>query len=370
VTLEDASGNPVPAGGGGVTVRLSSSSAGGLFFQTPGEAPSTGVTILAGDETASFYYGDTQAGTPTITAAASGLGDATQTETIERAPAIASVDHDTFTTAGAGSFTVVASGAPTPSLSEAGALPSGVTFTDNGDGTATLSGTPRAGSGGVYQFTITAANGASPDAIQSFTLTVQDPPTVSILRPAGGAVYTVGQAVSTSFACTEGAGGPGISSCIGSDSATGGSGMLDTSTPGRHTYTVTATSADGLLATASVTYVVSAAPVTATKISSTKATVTLCWGSGCGYPNTRLRFRLNRAATVRLVLAARLNGRWRQVATTSVHAQRGSNSYRIAGRWHGQLVPVRKVRLQILLRRDGRWLTQGLVLLSVRHQEA
>ncbi len=381
VTLEDAAGNPAPAASGGVTVTLSSST-GGVFADTAGGSPVTSVTIPAGDETASFYYGDAQAGAPTITAAVSGLGEATQTETIEQAPAITSVDHAEFSTTGAGSFTVAASGSPTPSLSEAGALPSGLTFTDNGDGTGTLSGTPRAGSGGVYHFTITASNGALPDATQSFTLTVQDPPTVSISTPATGAVYAVGQAVSTSFACTDGAGGPGISSCTDSHGGSGGSGTLDTSTPGQHTYTVTATSADGLLATASITYAVNAAPsaatpppvtpapVTATKISISRSTVTWCRGSGCRYPDTQLRFRLNRAATVRLVLSAKLNGRWRQVGATSVHAHRGSNSYRIAGRWHGQLVPVRHVRLKILLQRDGRWQTQKLVLLSVRHQEA
>ena len=45
----------------------------------------------------------------------------------------------------AGSFTVTTKGFPTAALSESGTLPSGVTFTDNGNGTATLSGTPAAG---------------------------------------------------------------------------------------------------------------------------------------------------------------------------------------------------------------------------------
>ena len=63
-------------------------------------------------------------------------------------------------------------GFPTPALSETGALPTGVTFVDNGDGTATLAGTPAAGTGGTYPLTITAANGVLPDATQSFTLTV------------------------------------------------------------------------------------------------------------------------------------------------------------------------------------------------------
>ena len=52
-------------------------------------------------------------------------------------------------------------GTPTAAFSESGALPIGVTFTDNGDGTATLAGTPAAGSGRDYPITITASNGSA-----------------------------------------------------------------------------------------------------------------------------------------------------------------------------------------------------------------
>ncbi|NLT43584.1 MAG: hypothetical protein GXX93_12990, partial [Anaerolineae bacterium] len=41
-------------------------------------------------------------------------------------------------------------------------------------GTATLAGTPAAGSDGTYALTITAANGVSPNATQAFTLTVEE----------------------------------------------------------------------------------------------------------------------------------------------------------------------------------------------------
>jgi len=50
------------------------------------------------------------------------------------------------------------SGSPAPAMSETGALPSGVTFTDNGNGTATLAGTPGLSQGGVYKVTFTATN--------------------------------------------------------------------------------------------------------------------------------------------------------------------------------------------------------------------
>jgi hypothetical protein len=68
-------------------------------------------------------------------------------------------------------------GTPTPSISESGPLPSGVSFVDNGNGTATLSGTPASdGTAATYAITITASNGVLPDATQSFTLTVVEAP--------------------------------------------------------------------------------------------------------------------------------------------------------------------------------------------------
>ena len=51
----------------------------------------------------------------------------------------------TFTAGSAGTFTVTTTGNPAPAITSSGALPAGVTFVDNGDGTATLAGTPAAG---------------------------------------------------------------------------------------------------------------------------------------------------------------------------------------------------------------------------------
>jgi Bacterial Ig-like domain (group 3)/Putative Ig domain len=100
--------------------------------------------------------------------------DATQsfTLTVDQAPAITSDDATTFTVGSAGTFSITTSGFPNASLSETGALPGGVTFLDNGDGTATLSGTPAAGTVGVFTVTLTASNGVAPDASQDFILTV------------------------------------------------------------------------------------------------------------------------------------------------------------------------------------------------------
>ncbi len=82
-----------------------------------------------------------------------------------------------------GTFTVTTSGYPNPTLSETGTLPNGVTFVDNGDGTAMLSGAPAAGTDGIYDFTITATNGVGQDATQNFTLTIDAAPQVIVPAP-------------------------------------------------------------------------------------------------------------------------------------------------------------------------------------------
>jgi hypothetical protein len=61
---------------------VSSSSGTGVFAVASAGATVTQVTIADGSSVASIYYGDTKAGTPTITVSNTGLGAVTQTETI------------------------------------------------------------------------------------------------------------------------------------------------------------------------------------------------------------------------------------------------------------------------------------------------
>jgi hypothetical protein len=86
-----------------------------------------------------------------------------------------------FPTGASSSFTVTTDATewPIPTLSESGALPSGVTFHDNGDGTATLTGTPTAAVAGSYPLEITASNGVAPDATQQFALAVGAAPEIT-----------------------------------------------------------------------------------------------------------------------------------------------------------------------------------------------
>jgi hypothetical protein len=103
----------------------------------------------------------------------------------------------------------------------------------------------------------TAAGSATGDAHVTLTYTVPAAPTVSITTPANGATYTPGQVVNSSFTCTDGAGGTGISRCVDQNGDPSGA-AIGTSTTGTHTFTVMATSNDGLTGQATLTYTVTA----------------------------------------------------------------------------------------------------------------
>ena len=145
-----------------------------------------GVTFTDNDNGTATLAGTPEAGTggryPIMITANNGVSpNATQsfTLTVDQPPAITSAAATTFTTGTAGTFTVTTNGYPKPALSKSGSLPSGVTFTDNRNGTATLAGTPAAGTGGIYTIVITAANGISPNATQTFKLTVNQAPSIT-----------------------------------------------------------------------------------------------------------------------------------------------------------------------------------------------
>jgi hypothetical protein len=92
---------------------------------------------------------------------------------ILQSPSITSAPSTTFAAGSSGTYTITSTGTPSADLRESGALPAGITFLNNGDGTASITGS--AGSSGTYPITVTADNAVSPVATQDFTLTVSGP---------------------------------------------------------------------------------------------------------------------------------------------------------------------------------------------------
>lgn len=131
---------------------------------------------------------------PVTIGASNGLTQDTSqsfTLTVDEAPSFMSANRVFFAVGTVQSFTVKTNGYPKPQLSLMGPLPGGVSFSDNHDGTATLSGMAAAGTTGSYAVIIVARNGLGPDAAQNLTLTVDQAPVIS---SAATAAFTAGKA--------------------------------------------------------------------------------------------------------------------------------------------------------------------------------
>jgi|GEM_PF-1089065 len=96
-----------------------------------------------------------------------------------RAPSITTASEFHAVAGRPNSFIIKASGSPAPSLTESGALPPGMVFHDNGNGSATVSGTPFAGTTGTYNVTVVASNGVGPAAVQRVSFTFGTPAAIT-----------------------------------------------------------------------------------------------------------------------------------------------------------------------------------------------
>jgi hypothetical protein len=198
------------------------------------------------------------------------------TLTVINAPTFTSANTTTFTVGSPGTFTITAVGAPTPTLTVTGALPSGVTFLDNGNGTGTLSGTPAGGTGGTYAITFTAANGIPPNGVQTFTLNVNQAPAIT-----SAASTTLSIGVAGSFTVTT-SGFPAPALAIGGAALPSGvmfvdngngtgtlSGMPAVGTGGTYAITFTATNTAGTTAPQAFTLTVNQPPAITSATSTT-----------------------------------------------------------------------------------------------------
>ena len=137
----------------------------GLTFVDNGNSTATLSGTPAPDTSSPYTYN---------VAASNGLGSATQPLSllIEEPNQFTSNNSAAAMMGQPFSFTITTIHYPAPKLKLTGKLPNGITFTDNNDGTATLSGVPTGNALGSYKFKISANNGNPPQASQNFTLTV------------------------------------------------------------------------------------------------------------------------------------------------------------------------------------------------------
>jgi hypothetical protein len=142
-----ATGEPTP------TITEVGAMPAGLTFGTE----TNGTVIISGTPTAT--------GTTSINITANNTVNPAATQTlvitVGQGPAFTSATSTSFVVGTAGTFAVTTTGTLPMTLSESPALPSGLTFVDNSNGTATLSGTPATGTAGLYPITLTATNSSA-----------------------------------------------------------------------------------------------------------------------------------------------------------------------------------------------------------------
>jgi len=184
--LADQSAWSTAAAGGQVTATESNGlvtvTNSGTALEVPLTVPNgtTNSTALSEDGGAVQYGGDLSGWTDLASGSSVSFGESV-------APTITGAASATSNVGAPFSFMVTTTGQPAPALTDNSAtLPAGITFTDNGNGTATIAGTPASGSGGTYPVTITATNSAGSTS-QDFVLTNDEAPSIT---SAGTATFT------------------------------------------------------------------------------------------------------------------------------------------------------------------------------------
>lgn len=171
-TITTSQGYPVAR-----AISIDAALPAGLTFTDNGDGTATIAGTPAAGSGASY--------TRTLTAKSTGGTSSSVTQsltiTVNEQPAITSAASDVFVAGEASAFTVTTSaGYPSATtLSVTGTLPAGIQFTDNGDGTATLSGTAARSAAGAYPLVISAGNGVGSAVTKSFRLAVNTSPVIT-----------------------------------------------------------------------------------------------------------------------------------------------------------------------------------------------
>lgn len=101
------------------------------------------------------------------------------------APTFTSAEAADATISKPATVTISTVATPTATLTESGSLPAGMSFVDNGDGTATISGTPAPGTAGDHPITVSAQNPIG-SADQRFVLSVSKQASIVTLSASHG----------------------------------------------------------------------------------------------------------------------------------------------------------------------------------------
>jgi Big-like domain-containing protein/putative Ig domain-containing protein len=156
----------------------------------------TGVKFKASANGSATIKGTPGPGTggtyPLTLSAANGIGSAGTQDfvlTVNQGPVFTSASATTVTVGTSFDFPVSASGSPAPNITETGTLPSGVSFEPGLPGSASITGSAAAHTGGAYTVTLK-AKGSAGTTTQSFTLTVDQPPVITSATSAGATVGT------------------------------------------------------------------------------------------------------------------------------------------------------------------------------------
>jgi uncharacterized repeat protein (TIGR01451 family) len=165
----------VGAGGGTCTASGSGDINDAVNLPAGGSVTYTVSATIAPGATGSLSNTATVTPPAGVTDPTPGNNSATDIDTLTPVrvpPSITSAGTVSLSVGTSGTFTIRTTGMPTATIGESGALPTGLRFHDNGDGTATISGTPAPGTHGDHQVTITADNGQGSPATQTLTISI------------------------------------------------------------------------------------------------------------------------------------------------------------------------------------------------------